>query len=269
MAREKEQVFFAERREFDHLAGKLGTRYLSSVMDELLRMKIISSLKGLKADIVKGLEEATCKIEELTPLCSASHQQDLQVSRLMDDIINSIIVDLTGNTSTLSPTTTGYSSGSKITKMVEHHKEKLHSEIYDISEETIGYVIVNSAGVNYLQYNLNAVLQKVVHDELAKLVEPTTAVIDEAKLLIGNCCNLASVKLSDHPVYLNPDVVSDASPALKVVLHMGGSKVFSPEEFILENMPDTDDLSRYQMLQQTCVQSMGHISNLRAARRSK
>ncbi|XP_035700455.1 uncharacterized protein LOC110861252 isoform X2 [Folsomia candida] len=156
-----------------------------------------------------------------------------------------------------------------------------------------------------------------------------------------------------HQVYLNPDVVSDASPALKVVLHMGGSKVFSPvskllggpsvsyldkqkssmddssplekdlqekiqsvknlaiqhvtasrsaivamlpatinllmvvkflqeilpnliaeshdeiEEFILENMPDTDDLSRYQMLQQTCVQSMGHISNLRAARRSK
>ncbi|XP_035700454.1 uncharacterized protein LOC110861252 isoform X1 [Folsomia candida] len=174
MAREKEQVFFAERREFDHLAGKLGTRYLSSVMDELLRMKIISSLKGLKADIVKGLEEATCKIEELTPLCSASHQQDLQLQEKIQSVKNLAIQHVTAS----------------------------RSAIVAMLPATINLLMV----VKFLQEILPNLIAES-HDEI--------------------------------------------------------------EEFILENMPDTDDLSRYQMLQQTCVQSMGHISNLRAARRSK
>ncbi|OXA41358.1 Dynamin [Folsomia candida] len=382
-AREKEELFFEERSEFDHLAGKRGTRYLSSVMDELVKSQIFSRLAGVKAEMVRGLKEATCRIEELTPLYSASHQRK-KIYKLMDNIRNSIIVDLTGNSSTLFPTTTGCSSGSKIAQTVAHHKEKLSSEICHISEETIGYAIVNSAGVHSLHYNLNSALEKVVHDELEKLVEPTTAVIDEAKLLMVNCCNLASAKIADYPVlmamiqskleqsvetqakkcknlmaamikchqvFLDPDVVSDASPAHKAI-HNKGSKVFSPvskllggpsvsldqqksntndsnpieknlqekiqsvknfavrhvtasrsvilamlpatinlqmvvkilqeilpnliaeshdeiEEFILENMPDADDLSRYQMLQQTCMQSIEHISNLQAAHRSK
>ncbi|OXA41472.1 Dynamin-2 [Folsomia candida] len=157
MTREKEQLFFEERREFDHLAGKRGTRYLSSVMDKLLKTKIIPSLTGLKAELVRGAKEATCRIEELAPLCSASHQRR-KIYKLIDDIRNAIIVDLTGNSSTRFPTSTGYSSGFKIAKTVAYFKDKLGSEISDISEETIGYVIVNSAGVNFLQYNLNSAL---------------------------------------------------------------------------------------------------------------